>query len=133
MKSIRSVAIVVSVCALISCAAAPPDIYEVQANNREKLTSLSVGMSREQALEKMGTETIRALNGPVITNPYRTEMYRSQGRTIEMLLYYTDTKKADRAITDDELTPIVVIDGRVDGWGWSYWQDVVEKYEIRVR
>ena len=80
----------------------------------------------------MGTETVSA-EGSVITNPYRTELYRSGTHTFELVLYYTDIKKADGAITDDELTPIVLVDGIVDGWGWSYWDAVVKKYEIRVR
>ena len=60
-------------------------------------------------------------------------MYRTDDSVFELLLYYTDIKKADGAITDDELTPIVLKDGRVDGWGWSYWNNVIQKYEIRVR
>ncbi len=82
----------------------------------------------------MGTKTIRADDtGTVITNPYRNEMYRSSGHVFELLLYYTDIQKADGAITDDELTPLIVKDGKLDGWGWSYWNDIVKKYEIRVR
>ncbi len=42
-------------------------------------------------------------------------------------------KKADGAITDDELTPIVILDGKLDGWGWSYWNNLVQKYEVRLR
>jgi hypothetical protein len=61
------------------------------------------------------------------------EMYKSQGHVFELLLYYTDIKRRDGAITDDELTPLVILDGKLDGWGWSYWQDIVQKFEIRMR
>jgi hypothetical protein len=44
-------------------------------------------------------------------------MYKSQRHTFELLLYYTNKKLADGAITDDELTPLVVMDGKLDGWG----------------
>ncbi|TXH48363.1 MAG: DUF3192 domain-containing protein [Cellvibrionales bacterium] len=106
---------------------------EIRAENRQKLTSLSPGMSKEEILSIMGTKTIKADTGVVVTNPYRTEMYKSNGHAFELLLYYTDIQKADGAITDDELTPLVMKDGKLDGWGWSYWNDIVKKYEIRIR
>jgi len=104
-------------------------LSEVRAGNREKLSDLSVGMSRQEILHTMGTETLEA-QGSVITNPYRTEMHRAHGHAIELLLYYTDIQKADGAITDNELTPLVVIDGQLDGWGWSHWNDVRTKFDI---
>ena len=106
---------------------------QIRADNRQKLMNLSAGLSKQEVLAIMGTKTIRADNGTVVTNPYRTEMYRAKGSVFELFLYYTDIQKADGAITDDELTPIVIKDGKVDGWGWSYWNDVIQKYEIRVR
>jgi len=36
-----------------------------------------------------------------------------------LLFYYTDLKAADNAITDDELTPVVLMDNKVVGWGWT--------------
>lgn len=104
----------------------------VRAGNRSRLNSLSLGMDKVEVLDVMGTGTKYA-QGDRITNPYRTEAYQAGGSTWEVLLYYTDIKREDGAITDDELTPIVLKDGKVDGWGWMYWQGIVQKYEIRVR
>ncbi|NHZ86726.1 MAG: DUF3192 domain-containing protein [Planctomycetia bacterium] len=106
---------------------------QIRAENRQKLLRLSAGMSKQEVLGVMGTSTITAGDGTVVTNPYRTEMYRSNGHVFELLLYYTDIQKSDGAITDDELTPLVVMNDKLDGWGWSYWNDIVKKYEIRVR
>jgi len=104
----------------------------IRSQNRQNLMSLSPGMSKQEVLAVMGTKTIMSEDGR-INNPYRSEMYKSQGHTFELLLYYTDLKRADGAITDDELTPLVVMDGKLDGWGWSYWDGLVQKYELRVR
>lgn len=71
--------------------------------------------------------------GTEITNPWRVEMYEAGGSIWEILFYYTDVKRSDGAITDDELTPLVLKDGELDGWGWSYLTDVAAKYEIRLR
>ena len=105
---------------------------QIRAQNREKLMRLSPGLTKQETLAVMGTETVSA-EGDSVTNPYRTEFYRSEGHTFELLLYYTDCKAADGGITDDELTPLVIMDGKLDGWGWSYWNNLVRKYEIRMR
>ena len=104
----------------------------IRSQNRQSLMSLSAGMSKAEVLTVMGTKTINSENGQ-INNPYRTEMYRSQGHTFELLFYYTDLKRRDGAITDDELTPLVIMDGKLDGWGWSYWNGLIQKYELRIR
>lgn len=100
----------------------------VRADNRMRLNALSPGMSRDTVLAVMGESADRE-----ITNPYRTESYEAQGRRFTVLYYYTDLKKRDDAITDDELTPLVLVDGRLDGWGWGYWNSLVQKYELRIR
>ena len=125
----RNIFIILVVSILISGCTS---LSEIRADNRQKLTGLSIGMSKQDVLGKMGTKTVGAQN-TVVTNPYRTEMYRSNGHVFELLLYYTDIKKSDGAITDDELTPLIIMDGKLDGWGWSYWNNVIKKYEIRVR
>jgi hypothetical protein len=105
-------------------------------------------MSRTEVLAVMGTETTRycqLIQGcpfgifgiglwESVTNPYRNETVRSAaGTSVEVLYYYTDVKHADGSITDDELTPIVLEEGRVVGWGWSFVDQAVERYEIRIR
>ena len=67
------------------------------------------------------------------TNPYRSEILQGSNETFEVLYYYTDVKKADGAITDDELTPLVFKDKKLIGWGWSFLGQNIEKYEIRIR
>jgi hypothetical protein len=104
----------------------------IRSQNRQNLMSLSAGMSKSEVLTAMGTKTINSEGGQ-INNPYRTEMYHSQGHTFELLLYYTDLKRRDGAITDDELTPLIIMDGKLDGWGWTYWNGLIQKYELRVR
>ena len=45
----------------------------------------------------------------------------------------TDVKRVDGAITDDELTPLVFDDGKLIGWGSSFLEVNIQKYEIRIR
>jgi len=111
---------------------------KVRNKNRENLNRLSVGMTKEEVLKVMGTKTLRGggiYGTGKISNPYRTETLLSgDGKTtLEVLFYYTDKKKADGAITDDELTPLVLKEGKLIGWGWSFIDQAKQIYEIRIR
>lgn len=135
MRHSRLVACLILV--LAACTT-PSDMWDqARAANRSKLIQLRPGMSRDAVLSLMGTQPmyIRDLRSIVqtINNPFRTEMYRAADHQFEVLYYYTDQKSSDGAITDDELTPLVMLDGSLDGWGWSYLKDVSAKYEIRLR
>jgi len=128
----------------------------IRSHNREQLNKLSMGMSRAEVLETMGTETVqtykksalpskkaskeiskevRALyRSERITNPFRTETSQtSAGARVEILLYYTDILEVDGAISDDELTPIVIEDGVLAGWGWVFLDQNVARYNIELR
>lgn len=124
-------------------------VSQVVAPTRENLLKLSIGMTKEEALNTMGRGTATgytygtAMNvlsfganagyNVKITNPYRSEILQGKDRTFEVIYYVTDVKKDDNAITDDELTPLVFDNGKLIGWGQSFLQDNVQKYEIRMR
>lgn len=110
---------------------------QARSENRTRLLRLELGMDRATVLQTMGTTPVRVRDGTTVTdtinNPYRSEMYRANDHVFEIVYYYTDRKAADNAITDDELTPLVLKDGVLDGWGWSYLKDTAAKYEVRLR
>lgn len=112
------------------------------STNRENLLKLSIGMSKVDAVNIMGTKTMVANNllfnqgqRPVlkINNPYRSEILQGKDRTFEVLYYVTDDKTGSGVITDDDLTPLVFDDGKLIGWGRSFLQDNAQKHEIRIR
>jgi hypothetical protein len=100
-------------------------------------------MSKEEAIKVMGTKAFSTYSqGNVlgipsyltITNPYRSEVLRGKDdKTFEVIYYVTDVKNDDNAITDDELTPLIFDNGKLTGWGWSFLEDNVKRYEIRMR
>jgi hypothetical protein len=51
---------------------------------------------------------------------------------IEIIWYFTDIKKADGAITKDELTPIILENNKVTGIGWGYYEDYSKRKEINI-
>ena len=117
-----------------------------RAVNREAVNQLTIGMSKEEALAVMGTSSTWVCDVGItwcylvplawerVTNPHRTETARTaDGTVVEIAFYQTDTRKADRATTDDELTPLVFEKGQLAGWGWSFLEQNVKRYEIRIR
>ena len=128
----------------------------VRAQNRERLNQLSVGMPKAKVLESMGTETIqtytraalpsrrgsKAISGEIkalyrgepINNPYRIETsHTADGTFVELLFYYTDQQSGGHRITNRELTPLVIEDGVLVGWGWIYLDQNIERYGIKLR
>jgi len=122
--------------------------------NRENLDRLEVGMTREAVMNVMGTETVRATgtegvgagvredslsvsrieipigDSPVLQNPHRTATFEAGGHAWEVLYYYTNLVRDDGFVTDDELTPVVLRDGLLTGWGWDFWAAQVSAYAI---
>lgn len=114
---------------LVGCAT----VDKIITRNRESLARLSLGMTKAEVLQTMGTKTILPYAARRINNPYRIETLKGKdGKMHEVLFYYTDIKKDDTNITDDELTPIVLTDGLVAGWGWSFLNANVTKYHYQI-
>jgi EAL domain-containing protein (putative c-di-GMP-specific phosphodiesterase class I) len=113
-------------------------------------------MTKAEVLKAMGTDAVQTYKKPAlpskkgskqisdeiralyrserINNPFRTETsHTADGVHVEILLYYTDTLNVDGAITDDELTPVVIEGGVLAGWGWIFLDQNVEKYRIELR
>lgn len=136
------VAVLISGCATVNW-------QSLTSINRQNLLRLSLGMTKSEALSVMGTDTktvtVRlykyrtwASASPVekiiINNPYKNETLRGKDdKSFEVIYYVTDDKNQDGAVSDDELTPLVFDNGKLIGWGWSFLQDNVQKYELRMR
>lgn len=55
------------------------------------------------------------------TTPYRSETLTGKdGKSYEVLYYYTHLKQRDDRITDDELTPLVFQGGKLIGRGYPF-------------
>jgi hypothetical protein len=106
------------------------EMEDIRALNRDHLKSLSVGMTKEQAVAIMGTRTFRDEDNEdfLVPNPYRSESYQApDGTKYELLTYYTDWSKSDYKLAKDEMTPLIFEDGKLIGWGWVF----VDKLDMR--
>jgi hypothetical protein len=115
--------------AALSCASG---FESVQSESRSKLYLLEKGMTREQVREVMGTEPMEYNRGlfrtAAIPNPWDEEAHVVGGESVAILYYVTNIQDSDGEIGDDELTPLVLVQGRLAGWGWPF----LEAFEARI-
>lgn len=105
-------------------------LEQLREANKRNLQRVSVGNTRLELESIMGTERAggglpEVLFGRVqylaAKNPMREDAVRGRdGSNYQVLFYYTDVHAKDDQITDDELTPVVLHDGKVVGIGHSF-------------
>lgn len=95
------------------------------ADNQVGLTKLSMGMSREQAATVMGDGDQVQYRKITFNDPWRSERFADQqGRNVIVVMYLTQHPASWRNVKDEDLTPLVFIEDRLAGYGWSYLRQV---------
>lgn len=108
--SIQAIALAAITSLLCGCANVPIVKDIKAARNRDRMAGLRIGMSQEEVLGLMG-------------KPWKSEAFLKddEGFTV---LYYLTQRIPDGATTDDEMTPIVLKEGQLVGWGRRFFSDV---------
>jgi len=87
---------------------------------------VTIGMTKAEVQEAMLEEVRKLQMVGRVKNPYAMEFRKgSDGQIFEVMLYYTGLKVGDNQVSDDELVPVILEDGKVVGWGWGYLNQVV--------
>ena len=98
MKKMAVLVLVLSIIFLCSCGMA------IKKNN-ENLINLKIGMTTEDVIAQMRV-------------PVASESYESAGGDRITILYYkTEEKETAKMSIKEECTPVVFVDGRLEGWG----------------
>jgi len=85
-------------------------------------------MSKSKVLEIMGVETHFTM-----TNPYKTEFIPSKEGMVEVVYYYTDYIDYRRGEDEmDGMTPIILKDNKVIGWGRKMLDDADFRQTLRI-
>ena len=108
-------------CYLIACSAcaivdkvAGNSPAAIASENATRIQKLRLGMSESEVAATMGKHSGGLGND--IANPYRVERAVSGGEAIAVLFYVT-TCPPDKHITDENLTPVVLINDKMIGYG----------------
>ena len=74
-----------------------------------RLKKLSTGISQDSVAVLMDADA-----------PHTMSSYLVDGKYWEVLMYPTKSAEAGDSIPWREMSPVVLADGAVVGWGWSY-------------
>src|SRR5262249_23749314 len=111
---------IVGLTILLACSSNP--YAPLGDGNRANLVKLNVGMTKVQAAQAMGDQTVAGRYG-TFTNPYKREIIKaSTGETYDVLYYYTGETSARRmrAAWEKGVTPVIFKDDKIVGIGWNY-------------
>lgn len=91
------------------------------AGGDDRLEKLSAGITKDSVLTIMGVEKAQ-----------RVDPYLVGGQYIEAM-YFPKAGKADSAsVATRNMSPVVVIDGKLVGWGWKQWDSIAATKKIVV-
>jgi hypothetical protein len=107
-------------------------IVLISACDDRRIRQLEVGMSKDSVIKIIGEG---APAGDTVPNIYRHNGYFVDGKKFDIYLFDVKNRKAwlDPEVTDNELTPIVVVDGKLEGTGWGYMDEIKKRYNISMR
>jgi hypothetical protein len=86
-----------------------------------RLEKLTVGIPTDSVLKIMGVE-----------KPKRLVPYLANGHFIEAMYYPKPGATDSAATTDRKMSPVVVVDGKLVGWGWTTWDSIAAANKIVV-
>jgi hypothetical protein len=86
----------------------------------ERLEQLSAGITKDSAQTIMGGAA------------HRVDPYLVDGKMIEALYYPKPGATDSAGLADRNMSPLVVVDGKLTAWGWQQWDSIATSYKIVV-
>lgn len=120
---IQVLAVVVGVAAFAP-AACGPNMQSVGIDLRHRLLLLEPGLARDSVDTVMGTDSVRVTSAvyaaEMVASPFIAEAFDTDGDSWDVLYYLTFPRNNDGVIDNDELTPLVLRNDVLQGWGWDF-------------
>lgn len=97
-----------------------------------RVRSLELGISKDSVLKVIGQG---APPGDSLPNVYKRIQYFVDSKFFDIFLFDPKNRKAwlDPLVLDKELTPIIVVQDKLEGTGWSYADELTAKYKLQIR
>jgi hypothetical protein len=86
-----------------------------------RLEKLTAGINKDSVQQVMGME-----------KPRRIDPYLVNGHYIEAMYFARAGADAD-SIPDRKMSPVVLFDGALVGWGWKQWDSIAAENKIAVQ
>jgi hypothetical protein len=99
--------------------------------NRRNVDRLQLGMSRVEVERVMGSGELMRYKRMRLSNPWHTEAFRLQGPGKVEILYYVTKGYAWQTYFDNaDLTPVVLENDKVVGWGREFLMRNQRRYTL---
>jgi hypothetical protein len=112
-----------------------PEIVELMQQNQNVVAGrLNIGMTEPEVRGAFVDRVARGELGKdkgvlIVNNPYRTETVICQSSTAKVLWYYTSVKCDNGRIENDEMTPVLIVEGRLFGWGNRFYEQYCKRVQ----
>lgn len=112
----------------LSCAAV------TAACEDKRVKEIHTGMTRDSVMSAISHDLPKSSAPDSLPNVYLREPYLIGGKNIEVL-YFTshDEKVGKDTVPFSKLTPIVMVDNRVVGRGWKFWDSMSTANKIPLK
>lgn len=110
--------------------------FSIAACNDARLEKLATGISRDSVLAIIN----EGATGDSLARVYRQETYllpNKEGNVhVANILFYSkggEKEAAEPSLAASKTTPIVISDGKVIGWGWTYYDSLAKANNLPAR
>jgi hypothetical protein len=88
-----------------------------------RLRKTHAGMPRDSVLQIMGTGAVAATGADTarVVNGFRAQRYLLNGNEVEVLWYQETPGGVNDVFTQEGMTPVVLANDTLAGWGWKYY------------
>ena len=101
------------------------------SENQQALQELQLGMSAAAVRSTMGVGELVRYKKLYLVDPWHSEgFFLIDGSDVLILYYVTQPPRRYDRVEDHELTPIVLENDQVVGWGWSFLWRNSDRYRI---
>lgn len=122
-RTLRTTAQLFAVGSLVFIAACQSDLGEA------RLKSIPKDATQEQVMAVLGSGTLVALSASDslrLVDGFLRHSYMVNGKRFEFIWYREHPGSLNDKISREEETPVVLIDGKFAGYGWSYFEKLTK-------
>jgi hypothetical protein len=99
----------------------------------KKLKPIKEGMAQDSIYAFMGTGPLTATfaaDSARLDHGFRRSIYIVDGKTIHVIYYREQPGNVAENLYQDTETPIVVVNKKVEGWGWKAYKKAMKEYNL---
>ena len=101
------------------------------SQNQQSLQQLALGMTGGEVTALLGEGEIVQYRKILLVDPWRSEGFAlADGTPVRILYYLTQPPQKYYAPDEADLTPIVLENDTLVGWGWSYLRRNTDRYQV---